>query len=97
VLLEEDGASPAAAKAHRGGSGNALCPQRGPFPFGHGGGELPTALVLRPMPRHADARRIERNGAAGDGGASLPASPRASPVSTSFSPLFFLIQGFMDG
>jgi hypothetical protein len=30
--------------------GNALCPRRGPFPFGRGGGELPTALVLLPMP-----------------------------------------------
>jgi hypothetical protein len=72
VLLEEDGASPVAAKAHRGGSGNALCPRRGTFPFGHGGGKLPTALVLLPMPRHTDAHRIERNGAAMDGGAALP-------------------------
>jgi hypothetical protein len=30
-----------------------------------------TAHVLRPTPRHADARQIERNSAAGDGGAAL--------------------------
>jgi hypothetical protein len=72
VLLEEDGASPMAAEAHRGSGGNALCPRRGPFPFGRGGGELLTALVLLPTPWHTDARWIERNGASMDDGTASP-------------------------
>jgi hypothetical protein len=46
-----------------GGGWSALCPRRG-LPFGRGGGVLLHCHVLHPVPRHADAHRIERNGAA---------------------------------
>jgi hypothetical protein len=67
-------------------------PPKGFCPFGRGGGVLLHCPVLRPMSRHADAHRIERNGAAGDGGAALPVNPRFWPGKILFP--FFLIWGF---
>jgi hypothetical protein len=68
-----------------------LCHQRD-LPFGRGGGVLLHCPVIRPMPRHADAHRIERNDAAGDGSAALPANSRLWSGKIFFP--FFLIWGF---
>jgi hypothetical protein len=52
------------ASVHGGGRRHALCPRRGLSLSAVVGASPSTAHVLRPTPRLADARRIERNGAA---------------------------------
>jgi hypothetical protein len=71
-----------------GGGWSALCPRRG-LPFGRGGGVLLHCHVLRPVPWHADAHRVERNDAA-----TVVALFDGGPVSF-FSPSVTFELGFL--
>jgi hypothetical protein len=83
---------PAPATCHGSGRRHALCPRRGLSLSAVAEASPSTAYVLRPVPRHADAHWIERNGAI-TATARFAGEPVASTVST-FSPFcsLFLIR-----